>query len=455
MRSSGRRPFLWIALALITILGAGCATYGAGVQPMLDRLQAGDPQGALAHLEKRPREGDALYQLERGMLLRLAGRFRESNAAFDAADRITEDLYTRSVSRQTVALAVTDRLAPYRPAVYERLLTHQYQARNYLDIADLAGALVEARRMEALLDQFEDARGDRSRPYGSELAYLTSAVIYEAGGQPEDALRMYRRLAARPQESVLPAWAETRMRRLARQTGFDLSHGGGADSSATRSAAEDSSTFTVVLFIDRGLVPLRQEARLDVPILKSEEHDKPETIAPKIGERIGGIRAHELDFSGAEIAYWLAIALPFYSAAPPDPGPIRIDAEGVGVDATRTADIFGMAACALEDDMPGIVLRTVLRALIKYGAQHAAEKHGGELGGILANMLGAATEQAETRAWATLPRDIVMIALDLPRPVRSVQLTPRGSDGLEGAQAIPLVFPAGSRFAFASRRIWP
>lgn len=193
---SGRRRIavtLGALLALGTLGGPACAPYRSGLEDVLAQLARGDAIAALASLERRPRENDALYQLERGLLLREAKRFDESGAAFADADRIAEDLFTRSVSNEVASLAVSDRVRPYRPAPYERLLARFYQARNYIDRNDLEGALVEARRIEQLLNEQQDAAGGEV-PAWIPLLYLTAGIIQEAGGRPEEALRLYRRL---------------------------------------------------------------------------------------------------------------------------------------------------------------------------------------------------------------------------------------------------------------------
>ncbi len=393
------------------------------------------------------------------MLLRLVGRYDESNRAFDASDRISEDLYTRSISREAAALAVSDRLAPYRPAPYERLLARVYQARNYLDADDPSGGLVEARRIEQLLDEQEDADSTRAGSSDYVLATLTAALAFEAGDEPEDALRMYRRLvegARRGGTQTVPPWVEGRLRALARTTGFDLT---GVLDAGGEGDLGDSLAETVVLFIDHGLVPQRQEMRLDLPILKDEENDDPKAIAPRLYDRAHRCRTGNAEFREPEIAYWLSVALPFYAPDPP-PTPIAVDGADGMMNMLPTADLAAAAREALDRQMPEIILRTGLRALIKYGAQSEARNHGGKVGGALVNVLGAATEWAETRSWSTLPHDITLVVLDLPRqfrlpgPEQGIGIRWVRDDGTEAVDFLPLPRPGGGHLHFLSCRIW-
>ncbi|MBD3162598.1 MAG: hypothetical protein GF346_09545, partial [Candidatus Eisenbacteria bacterium] len=123
-----RQILLSVGLATLPILlHPGCAPYRYGMEPVLVRMEQGDVPGALERLRGDPREGDALYLLERGLLERLAGRLEESSRSFEEAVEIAEDLYTRSLSREAAALAVTDRVRPYRPPPHEILLARYYQ----------------------------------------------------------------------------------------------------------------------------------------------------------------------------------------------------------------------------------------------------------------------------------------------------------------------------------------
>jgi hypothetical protein len=453
-----------LPLCLVAIWG-GCATYGVGVQPVLDRVRAGDPKGALDALEKKRGRRDALYELERGTLLQMAGRYIESAAAFQAADRITEELYTRSLSRQAAALAVTDRIAPYRPLPYEQVLSRVYQARDFVGIGDRQGALVEARRIEQILIELDDAPADeRSSDDGGELGYLTAALIYESSGLPEDALRMYRRLRLRGAE-LLPAWAEPRMKRLARWTNFDLLSETGIDpGSVDPTDNSDQPTRTVVVFVERGLVPQRREMRIDVPVFKTEADKGPEWIAPRIRDRYNDSRehrarwddhAHEID-DDSEISYWLALALPFYADENAPGIDYRLAGDMGEADSKPIADVALLAASALEREMPGIVLRTALRALIKLGARNEAKRRVGAIGGWVANAFGAITEQSETRTWSTLPRDIGVMAVDVQSSEATVQLYWRESDSLHEAErscTLQARFGLLGRFAFLTHRI--
>jgi uncharacterized protein len=458
-----RRICLWIRTtaipaAVVAAVCAGCATYGLGMRGMLDRLARGDAGSALAELEKNPREGDALYQLEHGLLLRLAGRPSESNAAFDAAHAITEDLYTKSLTREAAALALTDRIRPYEPPTHEILLARHYQALDYLDRGDLEGAAVEARRIGHLLDEI--AGGSRTPPAKRDLLpALTAALILEAAGEPDNALVCYRRLLrdgeaeGHPADS-LPEWVVPRARRLALEVGADLSGELPPDSASGRVTARPA--FTAVVFVESGFVPPRDEVRIQVPILKTEEHENHGSLGPRVGERALSIEREAWDAPDpVEIAYWLEIALPTFGPDPFLPTVCEISSRRIRAPGVTVSDVAASARSLLEQEMPGIAVRTAIRSLIKYAAHHEAEEELGSTAAILVNILGAATEQAETRTWLSLPHQIDIALLDLAAPMESVELSVRDGSGRSWSGRVALSRPPGPSFGFGSFRAWP
>ncbi len=441
----------WAAAALLLAAAAGCATYGGGIRPMLDQLARGDPSEALSELERSPREDDALYHLERGMLLRLVGRLRESSLAFDEADRISEDLYTKSVSQEAAALAVSDRLRSYRPPAYERLLARHYQIRNYLEEGDGEGALVEARRCEQLLNELQDEAGEGPFPW-IPAVYLGAALAHESAGRADDALRLYRRLFADGGEAArqLPPWIPSRMHRLARRVGVAPEELPVPDPGGDVPPSVGDGR-TAVIWLERGLIPERAEFRLRVPILESEARLDPVRLGPIATQRALGIHAgFGPDLAGLEISYWLEIALPRIDPRPLAMDPSWVVVQGERRDAAVVAELGRTAGEHLDSEMPSIVLRTLVRALIKYGATRGVEKKTGEIGGILANVLGAASERAETRMWLSLPGRIDVIAIDLGEGDDSL---PVGWGGRpEGSRQVELKDLPGSGFSFGSCR---
>jgi hypothetical protein len=114
-------------------------------------------------------------------------------------------------------------------------------------------------------------------------------------------------------------------------------------------------------------------------------------------------------------------------------------------------DLGEEARESLERDYGEIVLRTVVRALLKWAVHRQAEKGAGELGGVLANVLGAATEAAETRTWLSLPQEIDAALLEgVPATLDRVDLLGPGV-----ARSIPVRWLGDGSIGIAHVRLFP
>ena len=75
-------------------------------------LFAGDPQRAAAIVEQTEKEygakGRFLYDMDRGMVLQLAGHYQQSSAALERAEEEVERLYTRTIRSETAAFLTND-----------------------------------------------------------------------------------------------------------------------------------------------------------------------------------------------------------------------------------------------------------------------------------------------------------------------------------------------------------
>ena len=170
-RAVVRPAFRFLILAAILAV-AGCATYGEGNRAALERMSVGDNKGAISVIEKNLKpEGDdrLLYHMELGLLRDLNGEYDASNRNLGQAERIAEDLFTTSVSGAALVALTNPRNGPYGGADYERVFVQYYREINYLMLAaadpakrveNLENARVEARKVDILLGEIANARGD-------------------------------------------------------------------------------------------------------------------------------------------------------------------------------------------------------------------------------------------------------------------------------------------------------
>jgi hypothetical protein len=103
---------------------------------------------------------------------------------------------------------------------------------------------------------------------------------------------------------------------------------------------------------------------------------------------------------------------------------------------------------------PKILTRTIVRALIKYTASETARKED-ETVGLVINILGALTENADTRSWLTLPGRILLLRMDLPAGDYNINLEFRNASGtIVAGQTLTDVHIQAERWTVLNRRVF-
>lgn len=476
-RMHGPRGALRLAAAILALgLGiaatSGCSTYADRNARLRDDLAAQDYDAALAVVQKAERGSDRLLNLlEKGLVLHYADRWAESNAVFAEAEELSDDLYTRSISQAVVSLVTNDGAVDYRAAPFEMALVPYFRALNYLALGQRDDVLVEARKAELRLrdlaeveralakEEDEDAEPAVSLDDHAFLHYFRG-MLHEWGGEPNDAFLAYRR-AALAYRDTGPALGV----RTPRSLGEDLARtaaalGFGAELAELRRACPDLEDAgaplrpghgRVVMLLETGWAPRRVSVAADVPIFTNEHHDDMDLWAVGLRHRyLYGYRRN------VEIAYWLRFALPELVDDAPTVVSARVSADTPGSHARTVLldDVASRSRLDFEQEQGGVLVRTIARALAKWLAQSKAEDQG-KLAGLLVNLFGAATEQADTRNWLTLPHGIAAARLELPAGVHAlrVELVDR-RDRVVDVRTIPDVRVTAGGWTFLSRRVF-
>ena len=413
-----------LPVLLIISLMIGCAGYK--FQEVTNPLERGHPENAYTYLQKHaPKNPDIPYQFELGLVAHYANLFAESNTALDLAGDIAEDRYTKSVSKELGSLVTSDKLRPYAATQYERLVSHYYRALNYVYLNQLDGALVECRRATALINYFkgEDENYDF---FGTGfLAYL-SGMLFEATGEWNDALISYKQAAEYYQNAAektgveMPPDIGNALVRLTRKLGFTDEFERYQNQYGKPPEPPENSG-ELILFYESGYIPPKQEENLVFPILKTDDV-KDEKFASTLIGREGMV------YEEVKLEYLLRIAIPTIGSHRPRFSGIKVQVgenHGSGV---LVEDVETIAIETFKAQRPIILLRTLARALLKYlGTREVKKKN--EALGLLTNLAGVLTEQADTRSWRTLPNQIFMVRMPLPAGTHTLKLSFLGADG--------------------------
>jgi len=84
-----------------------------------------------------------MYYLDLGMLYHFNGDYKLSNEFLTKAERAIEELYTKSISKAALSMALNDNALDYGGEDYEDIYLNIFKALNYINLNDPEDAFVE------------------------------------------------------------------------------------------------------------------------------------------------------------------------------------------------------------------------------------------------------------------------------------------------------------------------
>ncbi len=426
--------------AIVALLLSGCAATSV-FNPYPNQAQAfrqatlggADTATVMAKLDAKRASADRmLYLMERARLAQLQGDYATSKQDFETVIAGFEAVANKAALSLSgagatgSALLTNDNAIPYQGYAYERVMVHQFQAFNYLGLGDAPGAAVELRRAQQMqrelelkyADEIAKAQGEATQnnifvsefdnyftgmdsiagrvknSFQNGYTFYTSAVIWEALGEYNDALVDYKKAL-----ELAPDNAALRDDVIRANQYFD----GRAAKPASASLPQGS----VVVLFEQGFVPAKKPVGLPIPTMD------------------GGV---------------FSIQFPIYDGldyTPPTPLTVRSDDNTLATTALLV-DTGALAVKALREQVPAMLVRQILRARSKYEMQKQAAKQGGVLGQFAANIYNLVSEQADLRSWLTLPANAQGVRLALPAGNRSLEFV-----GAAGSLSLPVAVHAG------------
>jgi hypothetical protein len=426
-RRAGCYSFAWL-VPLFPLILVACSTlthYPVRTQDLVHDFEAGSPDDAFKQADKHSKKGlDQLaYLLEGGMILHTQGNLEQSTAEFDEAEEVIryhEEKAVVSLTKGTAqagSLFVNEKTLPYQGEPFEKVLVNTYKAANYLFRHDYEGARVEIRRSfarqkenermhqkeyERIQDEAKD-RGISSRQifrevdahyqdqkaisrrvkslYEDAFAYYLSAIVYELNREYNDAYIDLKKV-----QEIQPGvpFVENDLLRMASLSGLsDELKENVARLGRQPRMMDAKREGEILIFFGCGMAPRKTEIKIPIPI-------------PDVGI--------------------IALAFPKYE---PVPNPIQYAAlyDRQGRLHGRTfvlTDLEAIAIRNLEDRMPTLALKQVLRSTIKGVMVKTARDEGGWAAELVANLYNVITEQADLRCWQTLPQNMQVARIPLP-----------------------------------------
>ncbi|MGE8097808.1 COG3014 family protein [Pseudomonas fluorescens] len=409
------RALTSIALSAVTLL-AGCSafrSYDTELQQTNQQLASGNVDAALTLLEKNNtgENKDLLYYFEKGELLRAKGDLTGSQAAWRSADQVvgtweeSVKLDTDKYLTQFGSFLVNDKVRRYEGYDYEKVMLTTQMALNLLAVNDFDGARTEIKKTherEAVIaelrdkeylkredeaekqgvkTQYKDLQGypvasldapevvGLKNSYQSAFSHYLAGFVYEALGEKDLAAPGYRKAAElRPNTPLL----EQALLNLDKPAGKN-----------------DESDILIV--VQSGLAPSRDSIRIPLPLPISNN---------------------------------VVITPLSFPVIKPDTSTVtyaQIGVDGQQQNLTQLNSTTAMSRRALRDDMPGIILRTTVRAVTRAVAQKKINETN-PLAGLAVGISSAVMEGADTRTWRTLPDNTQVVRLRLAKGEHQLSL---------------------------------
>ena len=437
-------------------------------------LAAGDARQADAIVQQAESsygsKSRLLYGMDRGMTLQLAGDYQQSSVVLEQAEEEVDRLYTRTVRSEAAAFLTNDNALSYEGDAYEHVMINVIKALNYAVQGQLQEALVEARRIDHRLNVLTDKAKDKSNYHEDGFARYLTGILYEASGDVNNAFIAYRK--AYDAYEAMRGWARMP---VPMQLRADLLRTADAlhltnefeeyrrlfPDTAWQTNAVQADLAQVVLISYNGRAPRKEDRYLDLPIsldaLQLVLLNRGFSQASRSQNRAADTVLYGLN------GHVVRVALPRLviqkTQVPSEQLTLVGEAGGqVTVRSEVGQNISALADKSLSDRLPGITVKALARAAVKFamaegatrGAQQAAGKDAapwvGLVVGLLTKGLAVASEEADKRSWQTLPDEIhIARAWVSPGQYRvSVQMSGRGESSAKGTDRVLSLAPGQS-----------
>jgi len=408
---------------------SGCAS---GLLPIQQAFRQGDFEAAANKIRGYSHRHDGgtpqtvIALIEHGSMARMVGRFAESDAAFAAAEARMADLDRNpgiSATERVSAMARTpDRIA-YEGFFYDRQFVATYRALNAMALGNLEDArqhFVRADRWQALAIlenrqramQLREEEAAARRNYGSFDRAASDPRLASSTQDRYGDLAQYEAYAefANPYVDMLRAVyllgmaesasdydvARNLMRRVAGMAPGNPFVLEDLDLADKLAQGEVDKPNLVYVFFETGLAPFRAQSKVSIPVFLVSDRVQ---IVP--------------------------IAAPYIVFDETYASTLHAD----GTSASTLASVDRIVAAEFRAQLPGLTTRMITAAAFKVSVQfgvNQALRRSDPLIRIAAMLAGviwaSASNEADLRTWATLPKEVQYARLDTPANGR-VELT--------------------------------
>jgi hypothetical protein len=425
-RSLGNAAYAILAFAALE----GCASHSERTLPVRSALDAGEPGEAIvllnrtmgvdsgAQLPADMNSDKALFVLDRASVEQCVLQFDRSKRDFEAADKAIDMLDLAHGAADTIGQYVfSGSSGRYQAPPYEKLLVNTLDMLNYLELRDLNGARVEARRLAVMHRYVTDELKERNNAVLG-LGGLLAGLAFEKSDQVDEALRWYDqalefsgfRVLRGPVSSLLGRgqYRSPRLEELGRGDSAPL-------------PLEETGEAEVVVVVGYGRVPNKIAERIPIGLALTWYAD---ALSPRDVEAANGLAAQGL-------VTWIN-----FPALGPEKGSydvpsVTIDGKSIALD--EAVDVTRQVRAEWKKIEGKVIVSAISRMIARYAAGKlvAATAGKNDLVGALLSLGTQATltvlDTPDTRSWETLPARVAVARVRVPAGKHAVRIVARGA----------------------------
>jgi uncharacterized protein len=424
---SGTRFAVLAAIIGLTSPLFGCAGHEARTLLTRTALDAGQPRQAIKALNEELKvqkdsdlpadiRGDnALLVLDRASIQQSLAQYDLSKHDFGAADKAIDMLDLAHNAGDSIGAYVFSGSAEkYVAPPYEKLLINTLNMLNYLETRDLAGAMVEARRLAVMQRYVRDDLHEADNAILGLGGFL-AGLAFEKSGDIDQALHFY--------DDALPfsGFVSLRdtLRTLAPRASFDSPRIRKAVGNAPPLApVEETGEAEIIFVIGYGRVPHKVPQRIPIGLaLTLVAND----ISPFNRDRANRLAAQGL-------VTWINFPTLAPGQGSYETPTCAVDGQYVRLE--QAVDISAQVQAEWKKIEGTIILSAITRLISRVLVGEAIKQADSGVVGFLASLGAQATLTAldtpDTRSWETLPAHVAIARVRMPAGAHRVRLSARG-----------------------------
>lgn len=402
--------FLILSCALLV----SCSTVRDKVSDVQSKVFNGNFAEAVTSIDNnkflKKDKNRLLFLMEKGKIEHLNGNYDASNLLLEQAYIMIDDKIKTNVG-QAIASKLTSPLAePYKGEDFEKVMIHYYKALNFYYLGQDESALVEAKRINNVLNDMNVKYEDKKNLYQTDVfSHILQGLIHENLNEFNDAYISYKNavdifLKDKDKQYFgvqIPYQLQTDFLRMCLKMNFKNEF----EQYKTKFQYKDkidikSPKSELVVLWENGTGPYKSENKL--------------TLA-------GGMFVND-DPDGESFAFPVpvgltdvsSVAIPKYMPGETFYDLATITYENRNFNLEKVQDLYPIAKQCLKDrmgrELTGMITRFATKKVASEGVGAIGNKLFGGLGGSLtklgANFVGAGLEKADTRNWQLLPATI-------------------------------------------------